>query len=220
METGIFKAIAAIMSETAAIGKDKTNTMQGYKFRGIDDVYNAVHPLFAKHGVFSVPQVLEDRTEERTTAKGSALIYRVLKIKYTFFADDGSFIESVVMGEGMDSGDKASNKAMAVAHKYAILQILSIPTNDDKDPEVDSHELKPKAEPRVDEKKSILEAIAQEIKAGSFSENEIAFYRKSCIGKDSTGLKSVLEEVRKDAEAKKTAPKIDAKTEKELEDIF
>lgn len=216
METGIYKAIAAIMAETAAIGKDKKNEMQGYKFRGIDDVYNAVHPLFAKHGVFSVPQVLEDRTEERTTSKGSALIYRVLKIKYTFFANDGSFIESIVMGEGMDSGDKASNKAMAVAHKYAILQILSIPTNDDKDPEVDSHEVKPKA----DEKKSILDAIGQEIKAGGFSENEISFYRKSCIGKDITGLRAVLEDVRKDAEAKKTAPKMDAKTEKELEDIF
>ena len=212
METGTYKAIAAIMAETAAIGKDKKNTMQGYNFRGIDDVYNAVHPLFAKHGVFSVPQVLEDRTEERTTSKGNTLIYRILKVKYTFFANDGSFVESVVMGEAMDSGDKASNKAMAAAHKYAIIQILSIPTNDDKDPEIDSYEL--------NDKKAVLDAIGQEIKAGGFSENEISFYRKSCIGKDITGLRAVLEDVRKDAEAKKTAPKMDAKTEKELEDIF
>jgi hypothetical protein len=186
--------------------------MQNYNFRGIDDVYNSIHPLFAKHGVFSVPQVLEDRTEERTTSKGNTLIYRVLKVKYTFFANDGSFVESVVMGEAMDSGDKASNKAMAAAHKYAIIQILSIPTNDDKDPEIDSYEL--------NDKKAVLDAIGQEIKAGGFSENEISFYRKSCIGKDITGLRAVLEDVRKDAEAKKSAPKMDAKTEKELEDIF
>lgn len=77
-----------------------------------------------------------------------------------------------------------------------------------------------RADKQPDEKKSILDAIGQEIKAGGFSENEISFYRKSCIGKNITGLLAVLEDVRKDAEAKKSAPKMDAKTEKELEDIF
>jgi hypothetical protein len=146
----IHEAIADIMIETDAISKDKRNTQQNYQFRGIDDIYNAVHPLFAKHGVFSVPNVLEDRTEERTTKGGSALIYRVLKIRYDFCARDGSSIQATVIGEGMDSGDKASNKAMAVAHKYAIMQILSIPTDDAKDPENDSHELRPKGLPAED----------------------------------------------------------------------
>lgn len=146
----IHEAIADIMIETDAISKDKRNTQQNYQFRGIDDIYNAVHPLFAKHGVFSVPNVLEDRTEERTTKGGSALIYRVLKIRYDFCARDGSSIQATVIGEGMDSGDKASNKAMAVAHKYAIMQILSIPTDDAKDPENDSHEIKPKGLPQED----------------------------------------------------------------------
>lgn len=71
-----------------------------------------------------------------------------------------------------------------------------------------------------DEKKAVLDAIAQEIKTGGFSENEISFYRKSCIGKELFELRAVYEDVRKDKAAKKSAPKIDAKTEKELEDIF
>jgi hypothetical protein len=137
----IHKAIADIMSEVGAIKKDRTNTGQGYKFRGIDDVYLAVHDLFVKHGVFSVPTVQEERTEERQTKGGSALIYRVLRVKYEFFARDGSSIVATVIGEGMDSGDKASNKAMSVAHKYAILQLLAIPTEDTVDPETDSHEV-------------------------------------------------------------------------------
>jgi hypothetical protein len=139
----IFKAIIAIQRDMEAIGKTKRNQSQGFNFRGIDDVYNAIHPLLAKHGVFTVPEVLEDRTEERQTKNGGALIYRVLKIKYTFFAEDGSSVSATVIGEGMDSGDKASNKAMSIAHKYAFFQVFSIPTEGvaASDPDNYSHEV-------------------------------------------------------------------------------
>ena len=140
----VFSAIVAVMQDVEHIGKNRQNEAQRYKFRGIDDVYNALHSILAKHGVFSVPTVLEDRHEERLSKSGSANIYRVLKIQYRFFAKDGSFFDAVVIGEGMDSGDKASNKAMAVAHKYALLQVFAIPTEEEKDPEVDSHEVQPK----------------------------------------------------------------------------
>lgn len=141
METqGIYKAVLAVMKDTEAISKNRTNEQQGYKFRGIDDAYNALHPLLSKHGVFTVPEVLEERREQRETSKGGILNYAILKIRYTFFAGDGSSVTATVIGEGMDSGDKASNKAMAVAHKYALLQIFAIPTEDPKDPEIDSPE--------------------------------------------------------------------------------
>jgi hypothetical protein len=139
----IFKAIAAIQRDMDAIGKTKRNQSQGFNFRGIDDVYNAIHPLLARHGVFTTPEVLEDRTEDRQTKSGGALIYRVLKIKYTFFAEDGSSVAATVIGEGMDSGDKASNKAMSIAHKYAFFQVFSIPTEEvaASDPDNYSHEV-------------------------------------------------------------------------------
>jgi ERF superfamily len=134
----IYGQISKVMAGVSAIGRDRTNTQQNYKFRGIDDVYNALNHVLAEHCVFTVPTVLEERTEDRPSRSGGALIYRVLKIQYRFYADDGSFVESVVIGEGMDSGDKASNKAMAVAHKYALLQVFAIPTEEPKDPENES----------------------------------------------------------------------------------
>lgn len=134
----IYAAISAIMDEVGPIAKKNKNLQQGYQFRGIDDVYEALQAIMAKHKVFAVPEVLEDRTEERTTKNGSALIYRVLKIKYTFYAHDGSNVVCIVIGEGMDSGDKASNKAMSVAQKYAFIQVFCIPTREPKDPEHDS----------------------------------------------------------------------------------
>ena len=147
MENLIYKKIAAILADSDAIGKDRINNQQGFRFRGIDDVYNSLHPILAKHGVFSTTTVLEDRTEERQSARGGTLIYRILKVQFTFYAEDGSFVQSVVIGEGMDSGDKASNKAMAIAHKYALLQLLAIPTEDAKDPDAESHDVLPKKQP-------------------------------------------------------------------------
>jgi hypothetical protein len=159
---GIYKAIPAIMAEIDAIGKNRNNAAQGYKFRGIDDVYNEVHPLLMKFKVFTVPEVLDAAYSTVTTAKGSTLFYSRLKMQYTFFAEDGSSIKAVVIGEGMDSGDKASNKAMAVAHKYAIIQVFAIPTEDDKDPENDSHEVVPgkPAVELVDPRPSLVKRLA------------------------------------------------------------
>jgi hypothetical protein len=136
----IHESICNIMNEVSAIGKARKNVAQGYQFRGIDDVYNEIHDILAKNKVFTVPTVLTETHEERPTKSGGLSIYRILKIKYTFYSDDGSNLDAVVIGEGMDSGDKASNKAQAVAHKYALLQVFCIPTDDLKDPENDSHE--------------------------------------------------------------------------------
>ena len=111
----IYESITAIMQDIPAIGKDKKNTQQGFKYRGIDDVMNVLQPILAKYKVFVVPEVLEQNREERVTGKGNTLLYSVMRIKYTFFAEDGSSISAVVIGEGMDSGDKASNKALANA---------------------------------------------------------------------------------------------------------
>lgn len=145
----IYLKIAAVMRDIDAIGKGRRNEQQKYSFRGIDDVYNELHEHLGKHGVFTVPTVLEERTEEKTTKSGTVLIYRVLKVGYQFFAEDGSNVRAVVIGEGMDSGDKASNKAMAVAHKYALMQVFAIPTEESKDPENESHELKAPGKPKA-----------------------------------------------------------------------
>lgn len=140
MENKIYGAICDIMRDIGSIGKDKANTQQGYKFRGVDDVYNALQPVLVKHRVFPVPIIIEERREDRTSSKGNALIYTILKMKYRLYADDGSFVEAETIGEGMDSGDKSANKAMSVAYKYAMFQLLCIPT-EAVDPDSETHEV-------------------------------------------------------------------------------
>lgn len=126
----ITKSLCAITCEIGSIAKSKKNQQQGYSFRGIDDLMNTLHPFFAKYGVIVIPEVLESTREERVTAKGSALISAILKVKYHFTAIDGSEVCATVIGEGMDTADKASNKALAVAYKYACFQVFCIPTEE------------------------------------------------------------------------------------------
>lgn len=135
----IYGLIGKAMADIGAIGKDSYNSQQKYKFRGIDAVYNALNPVLTKYGLFICPEILDQKREERTTSNGGLLKYTVLTMRYRVFADDGSFVEMTVVGEGMDSGDKSANKAMSVAMKYAMFQLFCIPTEEMIDPDSESY---------------------------------------------------------------------------------
>ena len=159
----IYQSITKIMEEVPSIGKTQRNKTQGFMYRGIDDVMNALQPLLAKNKVFIVPEILEQTRGERTTSKGGNLIYSICKIKYKFYAEDGSSVEAITIGEGMDSGDKATNKAMAIAMKYALFQVFCIPTDEMKDPDSETPEQSTKKSSVTDNK--ISEADAKKVEA-------------------------------------------------------
>ena len=137
----IFEKIPAIMAEVSAIEKSRKNPQQGYSFRGIDDMYNELHGLFAKHKVFFTSKVIHAEREERLNKAGNVMVYTFMDIEFTFFAEDGSSISSIMRGEAMDTGDKASSKAASSALKYALMQMFMIPTTEEKDIEYHSHQL-------------------------------------------------------------------------------
>lgn len=134
----IYRSIAGVIADVGAVGKDKENKQQGFKFRSIDDVYNALHPALAKNKVVIVPNILSREVNELQTARGTVMHHVICTIKFTFFAEDGSSIESTLVGEALDTGDKATNKAMAIAYKYACFQVFCIPTSDMADPDAES----------------------------------------------------------------------------------
>ena len=143
----VYKAINAVQLELAKAGisKNRRNTQgSGYNFRGIDDVYNAVSPLLAAHGLCILPRVLSRECVERTSKNGGALFYVTVEAEFDFVsAEDGSKHTVKTFGEAMDSGDKATNKAMSAAYKYAAFQAFAIPTEGDNDADSATHEVKP-----------------------------------------------------------------------------
>jgi len=131
----IYRKMIEIMREVDAIGKKKNNVQQGFKYRGIDDIMNEVHPLMSKHGVFIQSSIVSSEREVLKTKSGGDMISSIIDYNFTFFAEDGSSVSSIVRGEGRDSADKASNKSMAVALKYCITTAFLIPTEDLADPD-------------------------------------------------------------------------------------
>ena len=131
----VHEALNRVMSDVQAVGKGKRNEQQGYMFRGVDAVVNAVGPALRTHGVtvlptlqkiaYAVVEVGQKRTLQRECT---------VEVKYTFRGPAGDELECVVPGEAMDSGDKATAKAMSVAYRVALLQALCIPT-DEPDPD-------------------------------------------------------------------------------------
>lgn len=160
----IYQAIIGVMSDIGVIGKEKRNTQQGFKYRGVDDVMNALQPVMVQHGLFVVPEIIDQKREERQTKNKGNLIYSVCTVRYTFYAKDGSSVQCVVVGEGMDSGDKATNKAMSIAFKYACFQVFCIPTEEMKDPDAEVHEVTPKSKHTENPAVEAVRAKANEVK--------------------------------------------------------
>ena len=144
MDGKIYSIISSVMAEIGAIGKSSRNQTQGFMYRGIDAVMNALNPVMAKHHLIILPEVLDIRREERQTSKGGNLTHTIATVRYTFYADDGSSVSAVVVGEGMDSGDKSTSKALSIAYKYAAFQIFCIPTEEMVDPDRESYDVKPR----------------------------------------------------------------------------
>ena len=136
----IYTKMLAVKKDIGSVGKDQKNAGQGWKFRGIDQFVNALHPILNKHGVGILPAVVQNSeakfiTNEKTgkTSKNTSII-----IKYTFFASDGSTVDVVMPAEGVDPGDKGTNKALSAAFKYALIQTFCVPTEDMAEADLDN----------------------------------------------------------------------------------
>jgi hypothetical protein len=138
----IFKRLAEINKKITAIGKNSRNQAQNFQYRGVDDVMNELHSLFAEYEVIILPELIAGSREERQSKSGGALITSLNDYKFTFVTTDGSNCFAIIRGEAMDSADKSSNKSIAVALKYALTQMFLIPTSEMKDPDAETHDVK------------------------------------------------------------------------------
>jgi len=170
----VYQAINAVQAELCKIGiaKSSTNTQgAGYKFRGIDAVYNVLSSIMAQNGLVIVPRMLGRTCEERTSRSGGALFYVTVEAEFDLVsAEDGSKHTARTFGEAMDSGDKATNKAMSAAYKYMAFQTFAIPTEGDNDADAHTHEVARK-KPSI-ENSRLTQAI-QKIKEGAYTTDKL-----------------------------------------------
>lgn len=133
-------ALGAAKKAVGAVAKEQRNAQQGFNFRGVDAVVNAAAPKLNEEGIVVLPEVLAyDYETIEIGAKKTAMGHVMLKVKYSFYGPEGDHLEAVVISESMDAGDKGCAKAMSVAYRIALLQVLNLPT-DEPDPDMSSYE--------------------------------------------------------------------------------
>lgn len=135
----VHAALSAVMGDVQAVRKGDRNEVQGFNFRGIDAVVNAVGPALRAHGVIVLPRVLARHAETYQTRNGATMKNVAVEVEFTFVGPDGSTLTCSALGEAADAGDKATSKAHSVAFRTALLQALCIPT-DEPDPDASTHE--------------------------------------------------------------------------------
>lgn len=146
MDKMIYKKMSEVMNEIGAVKKNQNNVSQGFKFRGIDDMVNALYPALTKYNVFMTPRAIsytQDLKEVvRSSGKTGVDKHVAIMMEYDFWAEDGSKVTvGPIPAEGLDSGDKATNKALSAALKYALIQTFSVPTEDMAEADLESPEL-------------------------------------------------------------------------------
>lgn len=135
----IYGKMLAVKRDLGHVGKDQKNTGQGWKFRGIDQFLNTLKPILDRHGVGMLTKCHQSsetfQTNEKTgkTSKNTRLM-----MEYIFFAEDGSQVSSFMPAEGVDPGDKGTNKALSAALKYCLIQTFSVPTEDIAEGDLDN----------------------------------------------------------------------------------
>ena len=142
----IYKKMSEVMRDIGSVGKDQKNQAQGFKFRGIDQFVNSLYPALTRHGVFMAPRCVSEQHELKEVTRGSGKAgidkHVTILMEYDFFAEDGSKVTvGPIPAEGLDSGDKATNKALSAALKYALIQTFSVPTEDMAEADLESPEI-------------------------------------------------------------------------------
>ena len=78
-------------------------------------------PLLSNAGLCILPRIIGRQCDERQSAKGNALFCVVVEAEFDLVsAEDGTRHHHRTFGEAMDSGDKATNKAMVSLTKCDI----------------------------------------------------------------------------------------------------
>lgn len=129
-------AWARVMTDVQAIRKDSTAQMGGtVRFRGVDATMNAFGAAQRRHGVIVRPVAVAPSYRDAATSNGKKMREATVIVTYEITGPRGDSLTCVSVGEALDTGDKATAKAMSVALRTLLLQAGMVPTEMPRDPD-------------------------------------------------------------------------------------
>lgn len=175
----IFQKLIDVKKDLTAIGKGKYNN-QGWSFRGIDDLQKALKPVLDKHevGLRLKCHQNAEHYQEGVDYKGKPKVSKNTRIlmEYIAFAGDGSELPlAMVPAEGIDPGDKGTNKALSYAMKYALIQAFCVPTEDQEEGDFSNETISggnKRTTKKQEKEKTTTKEISVEIKTSEEPENK------------------------------------------------
>jgi hypothetical protein len=126
--TTIHEALLAVRQQVGAVGKGSYNDFHKFRFRGVEEVLNAVGPALLANRVNFYPRLLNLDSRDITTEKNKRNREVTVTVEYRYVGPEGDEVTVVVPGESADAGSSAVSKAMSVALRIAHIQALQIPT--------------------------------------------------------------------------------------------
>lgn len=192
-EMNIFEKMSAITNELGVVAKNLNVDMgKGKSYKAVQekDVLDAVKPIEEKYRVYSYPKerkIVDNGILEKETQYGTSKnIYLRIETTYEFVNIDKPE-EKITMtsyADGIDSGDKATGKAMTYSDKYSLLKAYKIATGDDPDKEASPE----KGYNKATQEKTIEEKATQEqvdyinelVNKGEIQKEEVLDYLKEC----------------------------------------
>ena len=152
-EMNLFEKMQLITNEIGVVEKGlqvRVTDKSSYKAVSERDVLDAVKPIEQKYRVFSLPisrkiiaqDVLEKVSEYNGKSSKTYTMYMRIETTYRFYNIDkpDEYIDTITYADGLDTGDKASGKAMTYADKYALMKAYKISTGDDPDKEASAEQ--------------------------------------------------------------------------------
>lgn len=130
----IHEAQLAVMEAVPYLQKTSSKELK-YTFAAESDLIHKVRGAMVENGVtvspIAVSHIGSVELTSKTGTRGSLVRFA---LTYRFaHSPSGTHIDVQTLGEAMDYGDKACNKAMTIGLKYALRQFLLIETGDDPD---------------------------------------------------------------------------------------
>ena len=180
-QLNIFEKMSLITDEMAVVEKGlKVEVSKNRSYNAVSerDILDNVKPLEKKYRVYSYPadrKVIDSSILSKKTEYGeSTSLYMRLEITYRFVNIDNpsEYIDVKTYGDGIDTGDKATGKAMTYGDKYALMKAYKISTGDDPDKDAS-----PEAGYKVDGESKInsikVNALKQSIVNNNISDDEL-----------------------------------------------
>lgn len=153
----IYEKISAIMQEVQYLAKDDHVEFGQTRYKALSEekVTTIMRAALIKYKLVVFPI-------EQTSSRTGNITHVDVKYRMVNVENPGEFIEIVSSGDGADTQDKGSGKAMTYAFKYMWLRTFALPTGEDPD-KISSDELDAKEAQERERRQIICERCGGDV---------------------------------------------------------